>query len=123
MPNYEVECRLHGRYQHQAPIAEGPRKTCPSCQGPVKTVLHAVPIHGVGGTAARRTWASGREKDIAAYKRLRKDGVQPKGINGSAEIETRAGERHEVEMDRVYVDRSMAKRVTHGLQEVGDPRA
>lgn len=36
-------------------------------------------------------------KDVAAYKRLRKDGVQPKSIKGAAELERRAGSRWEIE--------------------------
>jgi putative FmdB family regulatory protein len=36
-------------------------------------------------------------KDVAAYKRLRKDGVQPKSVKGSAELERRAGSKWEVE--------------------------
>lgn len=38
------------------------------------------------------------DKDLDAYKRLRRDGVQPKGIDGSAKIEARAEERYQVEM-------------------------
>ena len=36
-------------------------------------------------------------RDVAAYKRLRKDGVQPKSIKGAAELETRAGSKWEIE--------------------------
>jgi hypothetical protein len=35
--------------------------------------------------------------DVAAYRRLRKDGVQPKSVKGSAELEKRAGSRWEIE--------------------------
>jgi hypothetical protein len=35
--------------------------------------------------------------DVAAYKRLRKDGVQPKSVKGAAELERRAGSRWEIE--------------------------
>ena len=34
--------------------------------------------------------------DMDAYKRLRKNGVQPPSINGSAKLESRAEEKHEV---------------------------
>ena len=37
------------------------------------------------------------EKDLAAYKRLRDDGVQPKNIDGSATVEARANEKWQVE--------------------------
>lgn len=36
-------------------------------------------------------------KDVAAYKRLRKDGVQPKSTKGAAELEKRAGSKWEIE--------------------------
>jgi hypothetical protein len=36
-------------------------------------------------------------KDVDAYKRMRKDGVQPKSVKGSAELEQRAGSRWEIE--------------------------
>ncbi|MBA3621308.1 MAG: hypothetical protein M3R09_10695 [Actinomycetota bacterium] len=36
-------------------------------------------------------------KDIPAYRRLAKEGLQPRGVDGCAEIEKRAVERHEVE--------------------------
>ena len=36
-------------------------------------------------------------RDVAAYKRLRKDGLQPKSVKGAAALETRANSRWEVE--------------------------
>jgi hypothetical protein len=41
------------------------------------------------------------EKDLPAYARLRKNGVQPKAIDGSAELEQRAETRTELEMGKV----------------------
>lgn len=40
-------------------------------------------------------------RDHPAYKRLRDSGVQPRGIDGSAEMETRANDPLEVEMGKV----------------------
>lgn len=40
-----------------------------------------------------RNW----DKDMPAYKRLRKNGLQPKQIDGSAELEKKATERWQVE--------------------------
>jgi hypothetical protein len=37
------------------------------------------------------------DKDMDAYKRLRKDGLQPKKIDGSYEVETKAKEKYQVE--------------------------
>lgn len=36
-------------------------------------------------------------KDMDAYKRLRKDGLQPKKIDGSAKVEACATEKYQVE--------------------------
>ena len=41
------------------------------------------------------------DKDGAAYKRLRKQGLQPRQIDGSAEIEVKAETRVEVESGKV----------------------
>lgn len=41
------------------------------------------------------------QKDMPAYKRLRKDGVQPKSIDGAADIEKRATVKAEVESGQV----------------------
>lgn len=90
---------------------------CDPC-GPIVQVISAPVIHNIGGTAARRTFTSQREKDSEAYRRLRRDGVQPKGVTGAAEIEQRAGEKHEVERDVVFQDRKFAKRITKALADV-----
>jgi hypothetical protein len=47
-----------------------------------------------GGVAKDKRW----DQDMAAYSRLRRDGVQPKGIDGSADIEKRATDTFEVDM-------------------------
>ena len=43
--------------------------------------------------ATERNW----KQDLPAYKRLRADGVQPKRIDGAAEVERRAEEKWQVE--------------------------
>jgi len=40
-----------------------------------------------------RNW----QKDMPAYKRLRKEGLQPKRIDGSAEVEKKAEHKWQVE--------------------------
>jgi len=37
------------------------------------------------------------DKDLDAYKRMRQNGVQPKNIDGSAQVEKRAEEKWQVE--------------------------
>lgn len=41
-------------------------------------------------------------KDLDAYQRLRKDGVQPQGIDGSARLEARAETKDQVEHARFH---------------------
>ena len=50
-----------------------------------------------GSKAKERT----KEEDMAAYKRLRSDGVQPKSIDGSAHLERHAGSKWEVQSGTV----------------------
>ena len=42
------------------------------------------------------------DKDIPAYKRLRKQGLQPAHIDGAADMEARASTRFEVESGKIY---------------------
>lgn len=56
--------------------------------------------------------ANSWDKDMPAYKRLRKNGLQPRGIDGAAEIEKRATTEAQVE-GRVDVE----KLVSRGLAE------
>jgi hypothetical protein len=41
-------------------------------------------------------------KDMAAYKALRKNGMQPKGIDGSAVLESRAGDQFEIQTGHLF---------------------
>ena len=47
--------------------------------------------------AREKRWA----KDMPAYKRLRQQGLQPKGIDGAAKIEAKAETRFEVESGQI----------------------
>jgi hypothetical protein len=41
------------------------------------------------------------DKDMPAYKRLRKNGIQPKGIDGAAQLESKATSAHQIETGRL----------------------
>lgn len=60
--------------------------------------------------ATERRW----EMDMPAYKRLRKNGVQPRSIDGAAVLERHA--THEVEMDmgRVIPSKGLKDRIEEG---------
>ena len=48
--------------------------------------------------------------DMDAYKRLRKNGVQPPSINGSARLEAKAEEKHEVNSGKTFATATSRKR-------------
>lgn len=60
--------------------------------------------------AATNQTAKNWDKDMPAYKRLRKNGVQPKGIDGAAALEARAETVAQVE-GRPDVERLIARGV------------
>jgi hypothetical protein len=74
----------------------------------------------------RRTGTTTREQQLAkdrdAYKRLRAEGLQPRTVAGSADLEATADHRHEIEMAHVfpsarYPDRAETwKKVDEGLE-------
>ena len=54
--------------------------------------------------ARARTTDPALEKDRDAYRRLRRDGTQPKHVQGSSHFEKHATEAFEVEMGRIVDD-------------------
>jgi hypothetical protein len=70
------------------------RGCCPD----YKTHIQGIRIGGFPSpiTEKERKW----EKDMRAYKNLRRDGLQPKQIDGSYVIERSATDKREVEMGR-----------------------
>ena len=67
---------------------------------------------GVTGKDAQESRLS---KDLPAYKRLRRDGLQPRNIDGSAELEKRVGSQFDIDLGR-YVPKSEMSRVLEGQQ-------
>lgn len=70
----------------------------PGCFG-CKALGVSVAPTAVGSVEAQRVRRSDAQlsKDLDAYKRLRRDGLQPPRVDGSADREARAGAAHEVE--------------------------
>jgi hypothetical protein len=56
-------------------------------------------------------------KDLAAYKSLRQQGIQPKCIDGSADLATRATTSYEIESGRI-LPTQMAERVERTSTEL-----
>jgi len=91
--------------------AHGPNFVC----GPVVQILAPPRTVGVGADAS--AWAADDrqfDRDAAAYKRLRSDGLQPKNVKGSAIIEAGAETRHEAEHHRIVPDRKLRSRLDRG---------
>ena len=61
----------------------------------ISIAASAMPTRSEAARVERETQVM--HSDVAAYKRLRKDGVQPKSVKGAAELERRAGSRWEIE--------------------------
>lgn len=53
--------------------------------------------------------------DLAAYKRLRRDGLQPKQIDGSAIVEARANSQFDIDLGHV-VPKAQERRVREGFE-------
>ena len=56
-------------------------------------------------------------KDMAAYKRLCEEGLKPPAINGSANLETKAGTKHEINSGMLLKDNDR-KRKEKALNDV-----
>lgn len=104
---------------------------CDACGGVVRKYFGEVHI-AASATPTRGThdgkeinWSATKAKeeskaeDMAAYKRLRSEGVQPKGIDGSAHIEKHASTKWEAQAGTVLTGtRSDIKRKERALNDV-----
>lgn len=125
MPTYTFRCDDHGDWEAWRSIHASDPARCPHCELPGRQVF-TPPLISVNATPnkghdARRIEAMEQRwhKDMPAYKRLRKNGTQPKGIDGSAEMEQRAESRLEIEMGKsIPADKqNMAAEVNEQLRE------
>jgi putative FmdB family regulatory protein len=58
-----------------------------------------------------------KERDMAAYKRLRSEGLHPPSIDGSADLEIRAGNKWEVKAGHILPEKGR-KNAESQLQEI-----
>ncbi len=80
---------------------------------PTRGVHHGKEIDWDGTKTKERN----KERDMAAYKRLRSEGLQPPSIDGSAHLEKHAGSKHEVGAGHIMQD-ATRKRTESQLQEI-----
>lgn len=103
MPRYDYKCEQCVTITEVVQsFADEALTVCDTCNGPIRRMYDTVAI--AASSMPTRSEAAQVEKqtaimhkDAAAYKRLRKDGVQPKSVKGAAELESRAASRWEVE--------------------------
>lgn len=69
------------------------------------------------GPSSQRDAARREDADMHAYKRLVQSGVQPKKIEGAAELERGAETKHEVEHASLYTSKRQRNRLTKAFEE------
>ena len=97
---------------------------CEGCEGVVRRYFGSVQF-APSATPSRSDvdWGvskrneKNKDADMAAYKRLRSEGLQPRSINGSAHLEKHAGTSHEVKAGQV-LSKEGRKRKEAALNEV-----
>lgn len=122
MPVYRFRCATHGDFEvvqsmHDTtaavpcpveidPVAGPCLAVSPKVLGVCLIQRAGLPSAGAGiqeFVDRERTWA----KNHPAYRRLRAEGLRPKSIDSSAELEARADTRTEIEMGRVMPKKSV----------------
>lgn len=59
---------------------------------------------------------TGWNKDHAAYRRLRRQGLQPKVLDGCAELENRAVDQFEIETGHIFTTAKERTEALEGMQ-------
>ncbi len=122
-----LDCGLNHEIRHGFDETYG--GVCDACGGVVRKYFgevhiaaSATPTRGVHDGKAI-DWAGSKfnerqkERDMAAYKRLRSEGLQPPAIDGSARLETHAGSSHEVKGGTILSEKGR-KRKEAALNDV-----
>ena len=130
MPTYVyrcLDCGLSLDVYHS--FEETYQDDCNGCGGVVRKhfgsvhiAASATPTRGVhdgkeidwSGTRAKER---NKERDMAAYKRLRSEGLHPPSIAGAANLESRAGNKWEVKAGH-FIKAENRKKAESQLQEI-----
>lgn len=109
MPNYDYACEAGHIFEMYQSFTAEALTLCPEHDEPIKRIIYAAYI----ASAARPTspgaiqavqkneYEKSLERDLPAYKRLRKQGFQPKSTVGAAEIEAGATTKFEVQSGKI----------------------
>jgi putative FmdB family regulatory protein len=119
MPKYDYRCKVCGAVEEVLHgFEDEPDMHCMEC-GALMGKLMGMPYVSPSAVPSRnnvidfdatRQAEKDKDADMAAYKRLRKDGVQPPSINGSAKLEAKAEEKHEVNSGHTFATATGRKR-------------
>lgn len=119
MPRYDYRCKVCGAVEEVLHgFDEDPDMYCLNCGAMMGRMLgmpyvspSAVPSrNNVIDLEATKQAEKEKVADMDAYKRLRKNGVQPPSINGSARLEAKAEEKHEVNSGKTFATATSRKR-------------
>lgn len=121
MASYRFRCVEHGDVDHDD-------TTPPVCFcGEEMVRVYVMPYISAAATPTSRphtAFAARREsewvEDMAAYRRLRANGEQPRGIDGSARLEARANTSTELEMGKVMPFRKVREGIERSADMLGD---
>jgi putative FmdB family regulatory protein len=119
MPRYDYRCKVCGEVEETVHgFDEDPEMHCLECGAVMGRMMgmpyvspSAVPSrNNVIDLAATKQAEKDKVADMDAYKRLRQNGVQPPSINGSARLEAKAEEKHEVNSGKTFSTATSRKR-------------
>lgn len=125
MPTLVWRCEDHGDFEQWRSIHSNDIARCPECRlaGTQVFTPPNISVWALENKGGQAKYALDREarfdKDGPAYNRLRKEGLQPRGIDRCARIEQGAETRLEVEMGKPIPKdrRSEALEVNQELRE------
>ena len=119
MPRYDYRCKVCGTIEEVLHgFDEDPDMYCLNCGAMMGRMLGMPQVapsamqsrNSVIDFEATKQAEKDKNADMDAYKRLRKNGVQPPSINGSAKLEAKAEEKHEVESGYTFGSSTRRKR-------------
>lgn len=109
MPVYTYRCLDCGlTFDVRHGMDETHDESCEGCEGVVRKYFgniqfapSATPSRSNIDLGATKANEKNKDADMAAYKRLRSEGLQPRAINGSSHLEKHAGTSHEITAGQV----------------------
>lgn len=129
MPRYDYRCRICGEVEEVTHgFHDNEDVMCVGCDQPMGKLVSDVNVapsvtpsrSGVVDLEATKSAEREKDRDMAAYKRLRKDGVQPPSINGSAQLEAKAENSYEVNSGHTFKTASGRRRSMSLVKDVVD---